>query len=87
MSRTLRSPLHLALMKVLRVARVETGLTQVQLAIRLNRPQSYVAKTEVGERQMGVVEFISYAEALGVEPGELIERVRSSVETPDPQAS
>lgn len=78
MSRTLRSPLHLALMNVLREARLEAGLTQAQLAARLDRPQSYVAKTEVGERQLGVVEFVSYAEALGVGPGELVERVRSA---------
>lgn len=81
MSRTLRSPLHLALMKVLREARLEAGLTQADLAKRMDRPQSFVAKIEVGERQLGVLEFVGYAKALGVGPGELIERVRSAVGT------
>lgn len=76
MSRTLRSPLHLALMTVLREARLEAGLTQADLAKRMARPQSFVAKIEVGERQLGVVEFIGYAEALGAGPGELIERIK-----------
>lgn len=81
MSRTLRSPLHLALMKILREARLEAGLTQAQLAEQMDRPQSFVAKIEVGERQLGVVEFVGYAEALGVGPGDLIERVRSAAGT------
>ena len=76
MSRTLRSPLHLALMKVLRETRLKAGLTQADLAKRMDRPQSFVAKIEVGERQLGVVEFIGYAEALGAGPGELIERIK-----------
>lgn len=75
MSRTLRSPLHLALMTVLREARLEAGLTQAQLAERMDRPQSFVAKIEVGERQLGVVEFVGYAEALGVTPPELLARI------------
>ena len=77
MSRTLRSPLHLALMTVLREARLEAGLTQAQLAEQMDRPQSFVAKIEVGERQLGVVEFVGYAEALGVTPPELLARITS----------
>ena len=77
MSRTLRSPLHLALMTVLRAARLEAGLTQAQLAERMDRPQSFVAKIEVGERQLGVVEFVGYAEALGLTPPELLARIIS----------
>lgn len=77
MSRTLRSPLHLALMKVLRETRLEAGLTQADLAKRMDRPQSFVAKIEVGERQLGVVEFVSYAESLGVTPPELLARIIS----------
>ena len=62
-----------------RVRRLRTGagLTQADLASRMDRPQSFVAKIEVGERQLGVVEFISYAEALGVTPPELLARITS----------
>lgn len=77
MSRALRSPLHLALMEILRAARLEAGLTQAELARRLDRPQSFVAKIEVGERQLNVVEFVPYAEALGMTPGEAIAKVVS----------
>lgn len=72
MSRTLRSPKHLALMKVLRDTRQGRGLTQADLAARLDRPQSYVAKVEIGERRLEVVEFVAWARALGVKSGELL---------------
>jgi transcriptional regulator with XRE-family HTH domain len=60
-------------MNVLRRARTERDLTQAVLAERMNRPQSFVAKVEVGERRLDVVEFIEYAEALGVAPTELMQ--------------
>src|ERR1700681_3448139 len=39
-------------------ARKTAGLTQHQLAKRLRRPQSFVAKYEGGARRVDVVEFI-----------------------------
>jgi len=39
-------------------ARKAANLTQHQLAKRLRRPQSFVAKYEGGERRVDVVEFI-----------------------------
>ena len=42
-------------------ARKAAGLTQHELAKRLRRPQSFVAKYEGGERRVDVVEFIEFA--------------------------
>lgn len=53
-------------------ARKSAGLTQMALAARLNRPQSFVAKYEGGERRLDVVEFIAIAEALGADPIKLL---------------
>lgn len=44
-------------LKKLRQARVEAGLTQVQAAEKLGKPQSYVSKCESGERRVDVVEL------------------------------
>lgn len=52
--------------------RQEAGLTQVTLAKRLGKPQSFVSKFETGERRLDVVEFIDVARALGVDPVSLI---------------
>ena len=75
MTRSLRTPGHLALMQVLVKARNEKTITQQELANRLSRPQSYIAKVETGERRLDVVEFIEWADALGITPAELIIRV------------
>ena len=48
------------------------GLTQVQLAKKLRRPQSFVSKYETGERRLDVVEFLEIAKALSADPADLI---------------
>lgn len=41
----------------LRKARLKAGLTQVEAAKRLRKPQSYISKIERGERRIDVVEL------------------------------
>jgi transcriptional regulator with XRE-family HTH domain len=53
-------------------ARKAAGLTQHALALRLKKPQSFVAKYEGGERRLDVVEFIGIARALGADPLKLM---------------
>ncbi|KGJ11375.1 XRE family transcriptional regulator [Paracoccus versutus] len=79
MARSLRTPGHRALMLVLIETRKEAGITQQELADRLNRPQSYVAKVETGERRLDVVEFIEWAEGIGASPALLMDRVAKAV--------
>lgn len=43
--------------------------TQQEVAQRLGRPQSFVAKYEGGERRLDVIEFIAVTEVLGRGPG------------------
>ena len=50
-------------------------MSQQELARRLKRSQSFIAKLEVGERRVDVVEFIEIARALGKQPTELLSRV------------
>lgn len=49
-------------------ARKAKDLTQVELARKLKRPQSFVSKCERGERRLDVVEFFEVARALGIDP-------------------
>jgi transcriptional regulator with XRE-family HTH domain len=53
-------------------ARTKAGITQTQLAERLNRPQSFVAKYEGGERRLDVAEYVMIARALGADPYRLL---------------
>ncbi len=68
MTRSLRTPGHQALMQVLVETRKSKGVTQQELADRLQRPQSYVAKIETGERRLDVVEFVEWFLALNADP-------------------
>jgi len=45
----------------LRGARREAGLTQIEVAHALRRPQSFVSKCESGERRVDVVELQEFA--------------------------
>lgn len=78
MGRTLRSPGHLALMAVLKQARLDAGLTQTELADRLKRPQSFVAKYENGERKVEVVEFVQIVKEIGCDGCEIIAAVSAA---------
>lgn len=78
MGRTLRSPGHLALIAALKQARAGAGLTQSQLADRLKRPQSFVAKYESGERRIEVVELVQIANAIDCDPCEMIMAVSNA---------
>jgi len=45
----------------LRQARLEAGLTQVDVGKKLKKPQAYVSKIERGERRVDVVELQEFA--------------------------
>jgi transcriptional regulator with XRE-family HTH domain len=49
----------------LREAREAAKLTQVQVAAKLGKPQSYVSKVETGERRIDPVELARFAEIYG----------------------
>jgi len=73
--KSLRTPEHQKLITLLSAAREKAGLTQQQLADRLGKPQSYVAKYEGGERRIDVIEFISIARALNFDAGRAVREV------------
>jgi transcriptional regulator with XRE-family HTH domain len=53
-------------------ARKQAGLTQDELARRLKRPQSFIAKYEGGERRIDVVEFVAIVQAIEADPLKLL---------------
>lgn len=57
-----------ALTAVLKRTRKQCGLTQVALAARLDKPQSYVSKYESGERRLDIIEFFTIAQKMEVDP-------------------
>ncbi|NKE55364.1 helix-turn-helix transcriptional regulator [Lentzea sp. PSKA42] len=72
MDKSIYSAAYQRLCALLREIRTEAGLTQVQVAERLDEPQSFVSKYESGERRLDVVELGLVAEALGTTLGVVI---------------
>lgn len=72
MPKSLRTPRQQALQQLLVHTRKSKNLTQVEVARRLGRPQSFVAKYEGGERRLDMIEFIEVARALEVDPHALL---------------
>ena len=70
--KSVHSPDLAAFCELMVGARKAAGLTQHALALRLKKPQSFVAKYEGGERRLDVVEFITIARALDVDPLKLM---------------
>jgi len=60
-------------LELLREARQQTGLTQVELAQLLGLPQSYVSKCESGERRLDLLEARAWILALGGSPAAFLE--------------
>ena len=60
--------LYQTLLHALIQARKDAGITQVELAARLGRRQTFVSKYETEERRLDVAEYIAIARAIGVDP-------------------
>lgn len=73
--KSIRTAEYQRLCALLRDLRVEAGLTQVQVAERLQEPQSFVSKYEVGERRLDVVELHYVAATLGSSVQAIVERL------------
>jgi transcriptional regulator with XRE-family HTH domain len=61
-------------------ARNAAGLTQAEVARRLNRYQSFVATIEAGQRRIDLVEFLDLARAIGFRPDTVIRRLAKVME-------
>lgn len=68
--KTLYSSESVNLGKWLREKREAKGLTMRELGDLLEKPHSFVAKTECGQRRLDVVEFVRYCESLDVDPAD-----------------
>jgi transcriptional regulator with XRE-family HTH domain len=51
-------------------ARRGAGVTQVELAERLGKPQQFISKYELGDRRVDIIEFVAICRALEIDPKE-----------------
>lgn len=64
-SKALQTKRYRAFLERLKRARLEASLTQVELAAKLGRKQTWVSKCELGERRVDFVELEDVAAACG----------------------
>jgi transcriptional regulator with XRE-family HTH domain len=70
--KSVKSARYHRLRELLVAARNDSGITQVELAKALGRGQSYVSKLERGDLEVGIDEFLTMTEFLGVDPLDIL---------------
>jgi transcriptional regulator with XRE-family HTH domain len=72
LAKTRRSKRYKALIGLLVARREAAGMTQSDLAARLGKSQSFIARLESGQRRITVVEFMTLAKILRFDPYKVI---------------
>ncbi|ASR35207.1 transcriptional regulator [Prauserella marina] len=75
MEKSIYSAEYQHLCRLLREARHEAGLTQVQVAGQLGVPQSFVSNYESGQRRLDVIELRHVAKVIGSPLSRLLSQV------------
>ena len=77
MAGAVRTEAYRALLAALVNLRGDVGLSQADLAERLGKPPSYVAKYELGERRLDVIELLVLLKTLGADHAEVLSQLEA----------
>lgn len=81
MVKSLHSRQYTIFRDLLTQAREDIGMTQVQVATKLGKPQSYVSKYESGDRRLDVTEFVQIADLLSLDISGFLDQYRAKAGT------
>jgi transcriptional regulator with XRE-family HTH domain len=76
--KTIHSKRHKRLIELVTAERKRAEIRQVQLAKKLKRSQSWIARLESGERRLDVIELIDLAEAIGFDAPAIVAIVQQA---------
>jgi predicted transcriptional regulator len=76
---SIHSKSYSMLRETLLAKRNELGLSQRELAKKLEVPHSFICKIETGDRRLDVIEFIKYCKALKTNPNNIIDDVQNQI--------
>lgn len=79
MEKSIYTDEYRVLLRLLREAREESGVTQVELARRLAQTQSYVSKIELGDRRLDLVQLRTILIALGANLRDFVARFEAAL--------
>ena len=77
--RSLRTAEYDKLLVLLKQLRKEANLTQLELCEKLGQEKTYVSKVERGTRRFDVIELFEYANALALDPVEIVGRLKGLI--------
>jgi transcriptional regulator with XRE-family HTH domain len=75
---TIRTKRHRKLIEILVIERKKRKIMQTDLARKIKRSQTWIARIENGGRRIDVVEFLLLVEALGLDAAKIIRIVRDA---------
>ena len=65
MTKSIQTKEYAYLVDRMKKARVEAGLTQVEVAKKIGRPQSHISNIESGQQRIDVIELKRFAQLYG----------------------
>lgn len=71
---------YIVFLYFIRQARLDSGLTQQEMAKALNKPQSFVSKYESGERKLDVIDFIEICKVLRIDSGDFLKQIERKID-------
>ena len=72
---TIRTQRHQRLVELLITARKHAGIRQAELARRVGKTQTFVARIEAGERRIDAIELLALCEIIGVDPIKVVRKL------------
>ncbi len=75
MEKSIYSREYAAVLRLLKEAREEAGITQVDLAKKLGQSQSYVSKVERGDRRLDIVQLRTICQTLDLRLPDFVQRL------------
>jgi transcriptional regulator with XRE-family HTH domain len=78
--KSIHSPEQKVFQTLLKEIRQEAGLLQTDLAERLERPQAFVSRYEVGEKMLDIPELLQICRVLGTDLVTLMTRYQAILE-------
>lgn len=72
---SLHSAPYKRFLREIKAMRLGAGLTQERLAKKLHKPQTYVSKSESGERRLDLVEWLAFCKACRHDPKAFLDRL------------
>ena len=74
MDKSIHTREYASVLRLLREARNKAGITQVELAKKIDETQSYVSKVERGELRLDIVQLRKICNVLGLSLSEFVNR-------------